>query len=68
MSVRLDWAQQIAKEVAAGSYKGGAYGASLAAEAIRNSRKPVPASLIPFLPAVKREELEGGNEQFQEAA
>jgi len=49
--LRLDWAENIAKEVAAGHYKGGAYGATMAAEAFLASRRPVPQSLTPYLPA-----------------
>lgn len=65
---RLDWAMAIAKEVERKNYHGGSYGARMAAEALLDARKPIPAALIPFLPAVKREELEGGNEQYREAA
>lgn len=59
--LRLDWAENIAKEVAAGRYKGGAYGARMAAEALLASRRTVPASLVPFLPVP-------ANDDAQEAA
>lgn len=59
--LRLDWAENIAKEVAAGHYKGGAYGARMAAEALLASRRTVPASLVPFLPVP-------ANDDAQEAA
>lgn len=59
--MRLDWAENIAKEVAAGHYKGGAYGARMAAEALLASRRTVPASLVPFLPVP-------ANDDAQEAA
>lgn len=59
--MRLDWAENIAKEVAAGHYKGGAYGARMVAEALLASRRAVPASLVPFLPVP-------ANDDAQEAA
>ncbi len=59
--LRLDWAENIAKEVAAGHYKGGAYGARMAAEALLAGRRTVPASLVPFLPVP-------ANDDAQEAA
>jgi len=65
---RVDWAMTIAKEVERKNYHGGSYGARMAAEALLDARKPIPAALIPFLPAVKREELEDGAEQYPEAA
>lgn len=65
---RLDWAMTIAGEVERKNYHGGSYGARMAAEALLDARKPIPAALIPFLPAVKREELEGDHEQYREAA
>lgn len=59
--LRLDWAEKIGKEVAAGHYKGGANGARMAAEALLACRCPVPASLVPFLPVP-------ANDDAQEAA
>ena len=61
MNYRLDWAYRIAKEVKAGNYKGGTYGARMAAEALLASRRTVPASLVPFLPVP-------ANDDAQEAA
>ena len=42
-------AYAIADKTARGVYKGGMHGKRMAAEAIRDSRKPVPESLVPFL-------------------
>lgn len=47
---RVDWAERIARDVAAGNYTGGAYGARMAAEALLDARKPIPAALVKFLP------------------
>ncbi len=63
MNYRLDWAFRIAKEVQAKTYKGGTYGARMAAEAIRNCRQPVPESLLPYLQHSK-----AANDDAQEAA
>lgn len=49
MNYRLDWAFRIAKEVAAGQYKGAGHGARMAAEAVQNCRQPVPSALQPYL-------------------
>lgn len=65
---RVDWAMTIAAEVERKNYHGGSYGARMAAEALLDAHKPIPAALIPFLPAVKREEREDGAEQYPEAA
>ncbi|OQS41145.1 hypothetical protein [Chromobacterium haemolyticum] len=46
---KLEWAYAIADETARGVYKGGMHGKRMAAEAIQDSRKPVPESLVPFL-------------------
>lgn len=46
---RLEWAYAIADETARGVYRGGMHGKRMAAEAILDSRKPVPESLVPFL-------------------
>lgn len=46
---KLEWAYAIADETARGVYRGGMHGKRMAAEAIRDSRKPVHESLVPFL-------------------
>lgn len=48
--VRLEWAEKIGEEVASGRYGGGLQGCRMAAIALRDSRRPVPASLVAFLP------------------
>jgi len=52
---RLGWAEQIAKETAAGTYHY-SYGQRQAAEAFANARMPVPEALAPFLPAKEQRE------------
>lgn len=47
---RVEWAERIARDVAAGNYTGGAYGSRMAAEALLDARKPIPAALVKFLP------------------
>lgn len=47
---RVDWAERIARDVEAGNYTGGAYGARMAAEALLDARKPIPPALVKFLP------------------
>lgn len=53
---RLDWAERIADEVERHVYRGGTHGAQMAAEAFHNSRRPVPAALLPFVPKSSRED------------
>lgn len=59
--LRIDWAERIARQVAAGHYKGGHYGASLAAQALLAARQAIPPSLVPYLPTP-------ANDQPDEAA
>jgi len=47
--LNLGWAYTIADETARGVYRGGALAKRMAAEAIRDSRQPVPEALQPFL-------------------
>lgn len=60
MNYRLDLAFRIAKEVQAKTYKGGTYGAHMAAEALLASRRTVPASLVPFLPVPANDDAQEG--------
>lgn len=48
--LRLGWAYGIADEVKRGVYQGGTHCKRMAALAIQHSHKPVPESLVPYLP------------------
>lgn len=53
--LRIDWAEEIARQVEAGQYRGGHYGARIAAEALKATRRPVPPALARFLPDAANE-------------
>ncbi len=57
--LRIDWAERIARQVATGHYKGGHYGARLAAEALLAARQPIPPALVPYLPVPANDHDDG---------